>query len=80
MFQDITLQYFHQELNIGVQDIRNVWLMNNPPVKLPVSLHRGALSFRLPGASGKRISYATLKKGLIKKMTIIRQPLPFLPF
>lgn len=79
MYQEIFIRYVHPELNIGVEDTRNIWLLGQPPVKLPVSLHRGALSYRLPG-SGKRISYRMLKKGLTKKQMIIRLPLQLLPF
>jgi len=79
MFEEIILKYFHPGYNIGVKDIRNVWLLNQPPVKLPVTLYRGSLVYRLPG-SGKRISYRTLKKDLIKKTIIIRQPVQILPF
>lgn len=79
MFQEIVIKYFHPFYNIGVEDIRNVWLLNHPPVKLSVSLYRGSLIYRLPG-SGKRIGYRTLKKGLIKKEIIISQPLYILPF
>ena len=79
MFEEIILKYFHPGYNIGVEDIRNVWLLNNPPVKLSVTLYRSYLVYRLPD-SGKRISYRTLKKGLIKKTIIIRQPVQLLPF
>ena len=79
MFEEIVIKYFNPCYNIGVQDIRNVWLLNNPPVKLPVTLYRGSLVYRFPG-SGKRLSYRTLKNGLIKKNIIIRQPVQLLPF
>lgn len=79
MYQEIFIRYVHPELNIGVEDTRNIWLLGQHPVKLPVSLHRGSLSYRLPG-SGKRISYRMLKKGLIKKQIIIRLPIQLLPF
>ena len=79
MFVEHSLKHFHPSLNIGVEDIRNVWILGDPPVRLSVSLHRGLLAYRLPG-SRKRISYRTLKKGLIKKKIIIRQPVPILPF
>jgi hypothetical protein len=71
MFEEGSIKYFHPALNIGIQDIRNVWLLSVAPVKLTLSLHRGCLVFRLPGA-GKRISYKVLKKVLIKKSIIIR--------
>jgi hypothetical protein len=79
MFENVTIKYFHPVLQVGIQDIRNVWLLKNNPVKLITTLHRGNLVFRIPG-SRKRISYQTLKKGLIKKEIIIQQPLYLLPF
>ena len=77
MFKDIAIKYYHPSFNLGVQDIRNVWLLNTNPVKLVTSLHRGSLVFRLP-VSGKCISYRTLKKGLIKKQIILHQPFELL--
>jgi hypothetical protein len=63
-----------------LQDVRNAWLLSEKPVKLSTSFHRGSLIYRLPGTSGKRISYRTLKKGLIKKKIVINQPVYLLPF
>jgi hypothetical protein len=79
MFEEIIIKYFHPGLKLGFQDIRNVWLVEAKPVKLITTLHRGNLVFRFP-VSGKRISYATLKKGLIKKQLVIRRPVYLLPF
>jgi len=67
MFEEIVITYYHPQLNIGISDIRNAWLLTDPPVKLSTSLHRGSLVFRVP-VIGSRISYRTLKKGLIKKV------------
>ena len=77
----ITIKYFHPALNIGLEDVRNAWLLNGhlPPVKLKTIIHQSLLSYRLP-VSGKRISYRTLKKGLIRKQIIIHQPFELLPF
>ena len=79
MVSKLTLNYYHPGLNIAMQDVRNVWLLNEKPVKLTASLHRGSLVFRLPHA-GRRISYRALKKGLIKKEIIILLPMQLLPF
>jgi hypothetical protein len=79
MFEEIIIRYLHPEYNIGLQNIRNAWLLNKPPVKLTTTTYRGNLVFRIPG-SGKRISYRTLKKGLVKKTIVIRQPINLLPF
>jgi hypothetical protein len=79
MYEEIEIKYVHPELGLAVQDIRNIWLLNPLPVKLVTTLHRGSLSFRMP-VSGKRISYKTLKKGLIRQRIIIRKQYKLLPF
>jgi hypothetical protein len=79
MFENVIIKYFHPGLNVGIQDIRNVWLLEKEPVKLITTLHQVNLVFRIPG-SRKRISYLTLKKGLVKKKIIIQRPLYLLPF
>lgn len=79
MYEEINLKYVHPVLQIGVQDIRNVWLLADVPVKLTTSIHRGTLVFRFP-VTGKRISYKTLKKGLVKKILVIKPPQFRLPF
>jgi hypothetical protein len=79
MFEDIIIKYFNPGLNIGMQDIRNVWLLEKKPIKLIATLHRGNLVFRIPGTR-KRVSYKRFKIGLIKKQIIIKQPVYLLPF
>ncbi len=79
MVEEHIIKYFHPGLNVGLQDIRNAWLLSNPPVKLQITLHRGTLAYRLPG-SRRRISYNTLKKGLIKKHILIQTDFQLLPF
>lgn len=79
MFEEVIIKYFHPVYNIGLQDIRNAWLLDKPPLKLKTTTYRGSLIYRLPG-SGKRISYLTLKKGLIKKTIVLRLPFELLPF
>jgi hypothetical protein len=66
MVQEHVIKYFYAGLNMGLQDIRNAWLLGNPPIKLQVSLHRGGLVYRLTG-SRRRISYSTLKKRVGKE-------------
>lgn len=79
MFEEIKMKYLHPSLNLGIQDIKNVWLLTTTPVKLTTAIHQGNLIFRFP-VSGKRISYKTLKKGLIKKQFVIRKSYQLLPF
>lgn len=79
MFEEIIIRYIHPVYNIGLEDVRNAWLLNQPPVKLKTTIYRGTLIFRFP-ISGKRISYKTLKKGLKRKKIVIRMPYQILPF
>ena len=80
MTNTITIKYFHPQLKIGLEDIKNAWLLiTNEPIKLKTVIRQGNLYFRLPG-SGKRISYSSIKKGLVKKIIIIKHPLNLLPF
>jgi hypothetical protein len=79
MFEEIHIKYIHPVFNIGVENIRSVWLLSATPSKLTNTVHQGNLIFRVP-LTGKRISYKTLKKGLIKKQLIIRLPYSLLPF
>jgi hypothetical protein len=79
VFEEVTIKYFHPEYNIGLQDIRNAWLLEKKPVKLKTTIYRGSLIFRIP-RSGKRLSYLSLKKGLIKKTIVLRLPFEILPF
>lgn len=79
MFTEIVIRYFHPGFNIGIENIRTCWLLGSSPVKLITTIHQGNLFFRIPG-NRKRISYRSLKKGLIKKTIILKQPLELLPF
>jgi len=81
MKQFVCLKYFHPGLNIGLEDIRNAWLISekHTPVLLKTIIHQGRLHYRLP-VSGKRISYRTLKKGLINKKITLQLPFNILPF
>lgn len=77
----IDIKYYHPGLFIGLEDVRNAWYLpkNLPPVKLNTIMYQGLLTYRFP-PSGKRVSYRSLKKGLIKKTIIIKQPVELLPF
>lgn len=76
---DIHLKYYHPGLNIGMENLKSVWLPEEEPVQLSVTVYRGNLVYRFP-KTRKRISYRMLKKGLLKKELIIQQPIDFLPF
>lgn len=77
----VLIKYVNPKYQIGLEDIRNAWLLENgaAPVKLKTIIYQGRLAYRLP-VSGKRISYLTLKKGLVRKELIVYTevyPLPF---
>lgn len=79
MFEEIIIKYFNPVDQLGMQDIRKVWLLAEKPVRLTACTHRGNLVFRFPGTV-KRISYRSLKKGLIKKTLVLKQRIELLPF
>jgi len=61
--QDIVVNFYDPALKIGLEDVRNAWLLDGDgPVKLNAWVHRNALIYGLPG-SGKRISFPALKDG-----------------
>lgn len=77
----IKIKYYHLKLKIGLENIREAWLLSNlnEPLQLKPAVHQGNLYYRLPG-SGKRISYHSIKKGLVKKKIDISLPEQLLPF
>jgi hypothetical protein len=79
MYSEVILKYFNPLLKIGMQDIRQVWLLSNEPVKLITTVHQGNLVYRIPGTR-RRISYRSLKKGLVKKTIVLKQSFNILPF
>ena len=76
-----TIKYFHPGHVIGLEDVKNAWLLlpGKAPLKLKTIMHQGNLSYRLP-VSGKRVSYRSIKKGLIKKQIIIKEEQYRVPF
>jgi len=77
----ISIKYYHPALQIGIEDIKNAWFLpvSGVPVKLNTIVYQGQLTYRFP-ASGKRISYRQLKKGLVKKIIFLHLPVDMLPF
>lgn len=77
----VCIKYFHPKYCIGLEDVRNAWLLREgqEPVKLKTIIYQGQLTYRLP-VSGKRISYLTLKKELIGRKFIIYTEYYVLPF
>jgi len=77
----IEIKYLHPQLKIGLENIKKAWLLSDikNPVELTPIIHQGNLYYRLPNC-GKRISYRTLKKGIIKKKIFIPLVSHLLPF
>ena len=77
----IEIKYYHPQLKIGLENIKQAWLLTDlkNPTELKTVIYQGNLYFRMPG-SGKRVSYRKLKKGLIKKVINIPIALQLLPF
>ena len=70
--QDVVINFYNPALKIGLEDIRNAWLLDGDnSAKLNAQVHRGALLYRLPG-SGKRISLTMLKDELVKRKITIK--------
>lgn len=76
MEQEINLQHVNQQLNIGMSDWKNAYLLTPQLLKLIAEVYKGRLVYRIPGSS-KRISYSNIKKGLIKKSFSIIITTPF---
>ena len=78
--QDVVINFYNPGLKIGLEDIRNAWLLDGDnSAKLNAQVHRGALVYRLPG-SGKRISLLMLRNGLEKKKITYKIFIPDIPF
>jgi len=75
MVQNIQLNYINEGLQIGLVSWREAYLLAPQVVPLLVEVDRGRLIYRLKG-SNRRISYATLKKGLVKKQHTIAINVP----
>jgi len=78
MEQKRCVKLFNPNFKIGLVSWREAWLFEGEfPEKLFTEVHKGKLVFRRRGSS-VRISYQQIKKCLIKKEIIIKEPpLPF---
>jgi hypothetical protein len=74
----IRINYFNPVLQIGLTSWREAWLLTGKyPEKLYTELYRNCLVFRIGGCN-RRISYRSLKKGMVKKaLLFLEEPLPF---
>lgn len=74
--QKILLKYLNTQLNIGMFDVKNVYLLSESPIKLIPEVYKGKLVYRKRGSS-KRISLTRIKEGLIKKIFYVGEEMPF---
>ena len=79
MEQIIICKYWNPVLNIAFYSWQQVYLIGTKSRELKPEVHKGNLVYRIPG-SYKRISYATIKKGLVRKNISPVIPLQLLPF
>ena len=72
------IKLFNPELKIGLVSWREAWLFEGEyPEKLFTEVYKGKLVFRQRG-SFVRTTYNQVKKGLIKKQILVKEPpLPF---
>lgn len=75
MEQKVNLNYFNPRLNIGMVDIKHVYLLTPEPTLLQLEVYRGKLVYRAKGSS-KRISYDQIKKGLVKRDFYVLEQVP----
>ena len=74
--EQTVIRYWNKKLNLGMVDGRTVYLLGREPVLLKPEVHKGALTYRIPGSS-KRFSYSNFKANAVKKIIIINHYLPF---
>jgi len=79
MEQTIICKYWNPPLNIAFYSWQQVYMHGSKTTELKVEVHKGNLVYRMPG-SYERISYATIKKGLIRKNISVVVPFQLLPF
>ena len=65
MQQEVQLKYINQDLQIGMVNWREVYLLSPKPVELIVEVDKGRLVYRAKGSS-RRFTYKKMKNGLKK--------------
>lgn len=75
MVQKIQLKFINPQMQIGMVNWKEVYLLKHHPQQLFVEVERGRLIYRARG-SAKRISYKQVRKGLIRTDRFIEQEIP----
>lgn len=73
--QKLQLKYINKELKVGMVDWKQVYLLHPKVIQLKPEVDKGRLVYRAKGAS-RRISYAQIKKGLVKENVWIKEEVP----
>ena len=75
MEQKIKLGYINELLQVGMADIRKVYLLSPVLTTLHPEVYKGKLVFRAKGSS-RRISYDQIKRGLVKRSFVVKEEVP----
>ncbi|MES1214347.1 MAG: hypothetical protein ABUT20_02425 [Bacteroidota bacterium] len=75
MVQEIRLKYYNKHCHVAMNDWKTVYYLGSPPIQLFPEVERGRLTYRAKG-SVKCVSYAAIKKRLIKMNICIMEQVP----
>lgn len=76
MEQRITLKYLNTKYQIALANWRTVYQLKPEVLLMTPEVYKGNLVYRAKGST-KRVSYAQIRNGLLKKKTVIKIHLPF---
>jgi hypothetical protein len=79
MEQTIICKYWNPELKVAFKDWQQVFILSPVQKQLRPEVYKGNLVYRIPG-SFKRIAYASIKSGLVRKSVHVIVPYNLLPF
>lgn len=79
MEQVIICKYWNPDLQIAFYSWQQVYLIDKKQKEVKPEFYKGNLVYRIPG-SYKRISYTSIKKGIIRKNISVVVPFRLLPF
>jgi len=74
--EQIIIRFYNDKSGIGIAGWKTVYQLKPKITSLIPEVYKGKLIYRSKGSS-KRYSYASIKKGLVKKQMIINIQLPF---
>ena len=71
----IDFRYYNERLQLGMVDVKRVYLLTPEPTRLNIEVYRGKLVYRAKGSS-RRISYDQVKEGLVKRRFFAEEDVP----